>query len=112
MDLGGAMYLTPARTLHVSSTAKAFVHDYARERRAIAPAWGMASTRMLDELAALLPGWCEELAGELVPHGTHPAAGHKPSPALADRVIALLGGAGGFPYEEMVDVIEYGMAPD
>jgi hypothetical protein len=112
IDLGGAVYLTPARTLRVSSTARAFANEYARERRAIAPAWGTAATRVLDELAASLPGWCEELAAELVPQGTHPAAGRKPSPALGEQVIAMLGGHGGFHYEEMIEILKYGSAPE
>jgi hypothetical protein len=38
IDLGGAVYLTPSRTLHVWSSARALVSEYARAQRAIARA--------------------------------------------------------------------------
>jgi hypothetical protein len=112
IDLGGASYMIAMRTRHVGEVAMQLVREYGAHRAKLAREWEGPVLSAIDELAASLPCWCDALASELTPQGTHAAAGRKASPALAGRVIAMLGEGDGLSLEEMVDVVEYGSAGD
>ena len=113
IDLGGARYLTASRAVAVAQAAMTLVRESVRERAGIERVLGPRTLSALDMLVRTLPAWSEALMGELEPRGTHGAPGRKTPPALAERVVAILGeGPEGMPVSAMVDVIEYGSAGD